>query len=134
MKVQVQVKEKINPFFEGCENGKFLLQKCATNGHLQYPPGNLCRQCGSHIGEWVPSTLEGTVEAFSLVQRAPMSAFDQYVPYMVAVVKLTEGPLVETWLKIDGRTPQISEVDIGQQVSFGFEPINGQVVPVATLV
>lgn len=119
-------------FFGGCAEGKFLLQQCA-HGHLQYPPGPLCRQCGGAIAEWVESGRAGTVEAFSLVQRAPLPAFDAYVPYMVAVVKLREGPLVETWLKRDGRTPELGEVAVGQAVTFGFETVNGQVVPVAAL-
>lgn len=119
-------------FFGGCADGKLLLQRCSNN-HLQYPPAPLCRQCGGSIEEWVESTREGTVEAFSLVQRAPMPAFDPYVPYMVAVVKLREGPLVETWLKRDGRTPGAAEVKVGEPVTFGFETINGQAVPVAAL-
>ena len=120
-------------FFGGCAEGKLLLQKCGAHGHLQYPPGPLCRQCGSSIAEWVESGREGTMEAFSVVHRAPVAAFDAYVPYMVAVVKLREGPLVETWVKRDGRTPQLDEVAVGQGVIFGFESINGQVVPVAAL-
>jgi uncharacterized OB-fold protein len=122
-----------NPFFEGCAEGKFLLQKCGAHGHLQYPPGPLCRHCGDQIEEWVESSREGVVEAFSLVARAPMPVFDAYLPYMVAVVKLREGPLVETWLRIGGRTPEVSEVTVGQPVTFGFDSINGRVVPVATL-
>lgn len=120
-------------FFGGCAEGKLLLQQCSAHGHLQYPPGPLCRQCGASIAQWVESGREGTVEAFSLVQRAPLPAFDAYVPYMVAVVKLREGPLVETWLQRDGRTPAIADVAIGQAVTFGFESVNGQVVPVAAL-
>lgn len=119
-------------FFGGCAEGKLLLQQC-TNRHLQYPPGPLCRQCGSAIAQWVEAGREGTVEAFSLVHRAPMPAFDACLPYMVGVVKLREGPLVETWLKRDGRTPELGEVAVGQAVTFGFESVNGQVVPVAAL-
>jgi uncharacterized OB-fold protein len=120
-------------FFGGCAAGQFLLQECGAHGHLQYPPGPLCRRCGSPIARWVESGREGTVEAFSLVHRAPMPAFDAMVPYMVAVVKLREGPIVETWLKRDGRTPELGEVALGQAVGFGFESINGLVVPVAAL-
>lgn len=119
-------------FFGGCADGKLLLQQCA-HGHLQYPPGPLCRQCGGTITDWVESGRAGTVEAFSLVHRAPMPAFDACVPYMVAVVKLREGPIVETWVKRDGRTPEVGEVSVGQAVTFGFESVNGQVVPVAAL-
>lgn len=122
-----------HPFFEACAHGKFLLQRCGTHGHLQYPPGPLCRRCGQPMSQWVESSGLGTVQAFSLVHRAPMPAFNAYLPYMVAVVQLQEGPLVETWLKRDGRTPTADEVAIGQSVRFGFEPINGQVVPVAQL-
>lgn len=119
-------------FFGGCAEGRFLLQQCAS-GHLQYPPGPRCRRCHGAIAGWVESGRDGTVEAFSLVHRAPTPAFDACVPYMVAVVKLREGPLVETWLKRDGRTPAPGEVAVGQAVSFGFESVNGQVVPVAAL-
>lgn len=120
-------------FFGGCADGKLLLQQCSAHGHLQYPPAPLCRQCGSTIADWVPSGRDGTVETFSLVQRAPVPAFDRYVPYMVAVVKLREGPLVETWLKRDGRTPEVGEVKMGQSVTFGFETVNGKAVPIAAL-
>ncbi|MDB5818109.1 MAG: hypothetical protein JWQ11_1749 [Rhizobacter sp.] len=121
-------------FFAGCAEGRLLLQKCDMHGHLQYPPGPLCRRCGGVVQQWVESARDGTVEAFSLVQRAPMPAFDAYVPYMVAVVKLGEGPIVETWLRRDGRTPELGEVSIGQAVRFGFETVDGQPVPVASLV
>ena len=40
---------------------------------------------------------------------------------MVAIVKLTEGPILETWLKLDGRTPALDEVDIGRAVRIEFE-------------
>lgn len=120
-------------FFDGCVEGKFLLQQCSAKGHLQYPPGPVCRHCGSAIAQWVEAARDGTVEAFSLVQRAPMPAFDAYVPYMVAVVKLSEGPIVETWLRRDGRTPELDKVAVGQPVTFGFEQVNGQTVPVAAL-
>ena len=79
-------------FFDGCAEGQFLLQKCGAHGHLQYPPGPLCRQCRSPITQWVQAAGEGTVEAFSVVHRAPMPAFNAYLPYMIAVVKLREGP------------------------------------------
>lgn len=120
-------------FFGGCAEGKLLLQECEPHGHLQYPPGPICRRCAGPIARWVESGLEGRVESFSLVHRAPVPAFDACVPYMVGIVKLAEGPLVETWLRRDGRTPADAEVSIGQAVRFGFDTINGRVVPVGML-
>ena len=120
-------------FWRGCEEQRFLLQLCETNGHLQFPPGPVCRACGSVIAGWSQAALEGTVEAFSLVRRPPSSAFDPHVPYMVAVVRLAEGPIFETWLKLDGRTPELADVAVGQPVRIAFEAINGKTVPVAVL-
>jgi uncharacterized OB-fold protein len=120
-------------FFAGCEQGKFLLQRCAASGHLQYPPGPLCRQCGSTIAGWVEAGRGGTVESFSLVRRAPTAAFAALVPYMVGVVRLAEGPVFETWLKLDGRTPEIGEVAVGRAVAIEFQAIHGKTVPVAAL-
>ena len=120
-------------FFGGCEQGKFLLQQCAGSGHLQYPPGPVCRQCGSATAGWVEAGLTGTVEAFSLVRRAPSPAYDALIPYMVGIVRLAEGPIFETWLKLDGRTPEIGDVAVGRAVAIEFEAINGKTVPVAAL-
>jgi len=120
-------------FWSGCEHGRFLLQQCADHGHLQFPPGPVCRTCGSAIAQWVESDREGTVEAFSLVCRAPTPQFEPHLPYMVAIVRLTEGPIFETWLKLDGRTPEIAQVAVGQRVRVEFQAINGKTAPVAVL-
>ena len=120
-------------FYGGCEQGKFLLQRCTAGGHLQYPPGPLCRQCGSALGGWIEAGRTGTVESFSLVRRAPAAAYNTHVPYMVGVVRLAEGPIFETWLKIDGRTPETGEVAVGRAAAIEFQAINGKTVPVAAL-
>lgn len=120
-------------FWDGCGHGRFLLQHCADSGHLQYPPGPVCRQCGSAIARWVESARSGTVQAFSLVRRAPTAEFKPMLPYMVGIVRLAEGPIVETWLQRGGRTPEIGEVSIGYAVTIEFQVINGKMVPVARM-
>lgn len=120
-------------FWRGCEEGRFLLQRCADHGHLQYPPGPLCRCCGSAIAGWVDSVREGRVEAFSLVTRPPIPAFEGRVPYMIGIVRLAEGPIVETWLEKGGMTPGVDEVQVGQTVRIEFQAVDGRALPIAVL-
>lgn len=119
-------------FWSGCAHGRLLLQQCGQD-HLQYPPGPRCRQCSGEIVRWAEADRSGAVEAFSLVTRAPSKEFESLLPYMVGIVQLTEGPLVETWLKRGGRTPEIADVTVGSAVRMEFQAINGKVVPVALL-
>ena len=110
-----------------------LLQRCADHGHLQYPPGPLCRHCGGALAGWVDATGDGRVEAFSLVTRPPVPAFAAHVPYMMAIAKLAEGPILETWLKVDGRTPGLDEVEIGRPVRITFQVVDGKTLPIAAM-
>ena len=120
-------------FWRGCEEGRFLLQRCAGHGHLQYPPGPLCRHCGGAISDWVDAARDGRIEACSLVTRPPLPAFEAYVPYMVAIVRLSEGPILECWVKKDGRTPALDEVEVGLPVRLEFQAVDGRNLPIAVL-
>jgi uncharacterized OB-fold protein len=46
--------------------------------------------------EWFESRGIGTVESFTIVRRAPTSAFRDNVPYVVAAIILAEGPRMIT--------------------------------------
>lgn len=118
-------------FWRGCAEGRLLLQRCLDHGHLQYPPGTLCRRCASVHWDWFEACRRGRIEAFSLVTRPPVPAFAAYVPYMIVIVRLTEGPILETWLRIDGRTPEINDVMIGMPVRIEFATVDGRVLPIA---
>lgn len=120
-------------FWRGCEEGRLLLQRCADRGHLQYPPGPLCRHCGSSVTGWVDAAREGQLVSFSLVTRPPIPTFAAHAPYMVAIVRLAEGPILETWLKTDGRTPALDEVEIGAPVRIEFQRVCGRTLPIAVM-
>jgi uncharacterized OB-fold protein len=118
-------------FWRGCEEGRLLLQRCVANGHLQFPPGPVCRRCGGAGADWVDACRDGRIESFSLVTRPPVPAFAAHVPYMMTIVRLAEGPILETWLKVDGRTPGLDEVAIGMPVRIEFREVDGKTLPIA---
>ena len=111
------------PFWDGCLEGKLLLQRCSKCGAYRHPPSPACANCLSEECEWVPSTGQGTVYTFTVVRENRARGWDKMVPYVLAVIELDEGvrmltnlvdiapeavtigmPAVATFAELDGTT------------------------------
>lgn len=66
------------------------------SGEVRFPPEPAI---GDRSDEWEPYTLSGagTIYSFSIV-RQPPDGYEDQAPYMVALVKLAEGPVVTAQL------------------------------------
>lgn len=86
-------------YWEATREHRLTVQQC-TCGHRQHPPRALCTACGA-TDALTQTDVDGTgsVDASTVVHRAPRA--DVPVPYVVARVRLDEGPLVLT--RLDGR-------------------------------
>lgn len=70
--------------------------KCGNCGQVMFPSRTLCPQCRhAGVGKLLHHKLsgEGVVEAVTVV-RAPPAGFEMQAPYLLAIVKLVEGPRV----------------------------------------
>ena len=80
-------------------NTRYALVGCACEGcgAKCFPPVDVCRGCGET--RLVPYRFRGRGEvySYSTVRQAP-NGFAGRVPYVVALVKLEEGPLVAAQL------------------------------------
>lgn len=76
-------------------------RRCEGCQRVTFPPPEVCPDCGST--ELKPHHLSGAGEvySFSIVYQAP-HGFEEHVPYVVALIRLAEGPLV---------TAQLTDVD-----------------------
>ena len=115
--------EVTRKYWEGCRNGKLLLQKCQDCGTYQTFPRNLCYKCHLQKLNWVDSSGRGTVYSFSIVYRPPMEEFAPDVPYVVAIVELEEG--VRMMTNIVGCAPD--DVTIGMKVQVVFARVTAEV-------
>jgi hypothetical protein len=79
------------PFWEACERGEFLLQRCPQSGRFHWPAG-ADPETGSGL-EWVPASGRGTIHTFTILHKAYREEWATRVPYNVVVVELEEGPL-----------------------------------------
>ena len=69
-----------------------LPPRCAGCGQFWFPPSQRCRHCLCADFAWVESKGEGRIYSFVVYHRVYHPAFEQDVPYVVAIVELDEGP------------------------------------------
>jgi len=82
------------PFWEGCRKHRLRIQKCAECGQVRWPPSIVCPECLSQNTDWIVSGGRGKVYTYVVYHQAFHPAFEEELPYVVAVVELEEGPLI----------------------------------------
>lgn len=90
--------EVTGPWWDATREHRLLLQTCSACGGVQHPPRSVCIRCGgTHALGWVTAAGAGALDSFTVVHRAPEPGLP--VPYVVARVRLSEGPLLLTRLE-----------------------------------
>ncbi len=82
------------PYWEGARAGQLMLQSCDACDATWHPPLPSCPECAGDRVAWRRSRGEGTVHSFTVVQETPDPDFADRCPLVIALVRLTEGPLV----------------------------------------
>jgi uncharacterized protein len=78
-------------------------ERCESCGTAVFPPRGTCPSC--QTGTLVEQEFSGRGEVFSFSNvHVPPQGYDKFAPYLVALVRLAEGPLV---------TAQLTDVDAG---------------------
>ena len=118
------------PYWDGAAAGELRYQCCLDCGLVQRIPRSLCEQCQSRQLDWRSSKRAGTVLTFTTVHRAPLPAFRDMVPYVIAIVDMDEGFRV-----MCNALPQARDgLEIGARVRIGFQDDHGMSLPVVEAV
>ena len=104
------------PFWDGCREHRLKFQQCAACGEVRWPPSILCPQCHSQDTRWMEASGRGTIYTFAVYHQAFHPAFKGKLPYVVAVVKLDEGPMLLT--NLVGRPPDSLACEMPVQVEW----------------
>ena len=105
-------------WWEACDDGKVLIQRCQSCGALRHPPRPMCGECQSMEWDSIESTLDGEVLSHTEIHHPKIPGY-QY-PLVCAVIKLAEGTNLVA--NIVGCSP--SEVQIGMKVKGVLEQID----------
>lgn len=81
------------PFWDACREQRLVLQRCHDCQAFQHYPRSLCVACHSTKLDFVEATGRGVVHSFTVVHRSP-DPENFTPPYVVALIRLEEGPLM----------------------------------------
>ena len=110
-------------FWEYCKKHELRMQKCVQCGHIRYPISLVCPRCSSQEAEWTPLSGRGTVYSFTVYRVAYHPAFQDDIPYVVAIIQLVEGPRLES--NIIGC--KVEDVRVEMPVIVSFDDVTAEV-------
>jgi len=76
-----------------------------------FPPRDICPDCGKEAKDIYQFSGRGEIYSYTTIYEPP-AGFEENAPYIVALIKLEEGPMVTAQLTDLGDTP----VEIGAPV------------------
>jgi uncharacterized OB-fold protein len=102
--------------------GKLLGLKCNSCGNITTPPKMTCQECGGTDLNIVELGKRGRIVTFTVVNVAPEGRENE-APYIIALVKLDEGPwIMGNLVDIDPARAAMDLIDREVTVSFRVFP------------
>ena len=117
--------QEAQPFFDGLQQSKLMLQRCETCHQVTYYPRHLCpNDLGNLKYEEISST--GTILSYSVIHRCAEPTLQDKLPYVGALIQLDEkvqlfARLVD--IEIPLTEPLFNKRVIGQYEKQGDEQI-----------
>jgi hypothetical protein len=115
-------------FFDEARAGRLTAIRCGRCGALAMPPKEFCPQCQERAWTQVPLAGDGVIVSHTVIRIPPRSHAGE-APYVVAVVRLTEGVhvtarIVDVPLEAvrSGLAVRFRPLVIGGQAAIGFTP------------
>lgn len=113
------------PYWDGCAAGELRLQACDDCGRCRFPDSPCCPQCLSERHQWQRVSGTGTLWSWIVMHQRYFTAYADEVPYLVAYVKLAEGPFMITTL---ADPPEDLRIDLPVRAVFAPDPA-GRMIP-----
>ena len=114
-------------YWEGARRHELWLRRCNGCGEAYFYPRDISPCCFSRNTEWVRASGRASLFTFAIVHRSPHPAFQEETPFVVAIVRLEEGPLMATNIVGAGDPPEPGDLAIGMALVVDFEDVTGDV-------
>ena len=107
-------------FWEGCAEGKLLIQRCSACATLRHPPAPVCIECHSFDWDTVQASGRGSLYSFVVMHYPEVAPFDH--PNPIGLIELEEGVRLIAGLTGVKR----DELRIGQRLQVEFQTFDEQ--------
>ena len=103
-------------FWDGCKQGKLILQRCKETGKAYFPPRPFSPFTGSKDVETFEASGKGRLYTY-MINHRPARGFEDG-PYAIAIVELEEGVRMMSNIVDCEQTPEALELDMPLEVVF----------------
>ncbi len=104
-------------FWDGCQRGELILQRCKDTGKAYFPPRPFSPFTGSKNIETFKASGRGVLYSY-VINHRPAKGFENEAPYAIAVVRLDEGVNMMTNIVECEQTPEALQLDMPVEVVF----------------
>jgi uncharacterized OB-fold protein len=119
----VEYKLTFKDYSNALTKGKLLGLKCKACGNITVPPKMTCQECAGTDLDPVELSKRGKIVTFTVVNVAPEGRQNE-VPYIIALVKLDQGPwIMGNLIDIDPARASMDLID--REVRVGFRVFPG---------
>lgn len=109
-------------FWDGCAEGKLLIQRCTACNTLRHPPAPVCSSCHSFDWDSVQASGKGTIYSFVVMHYPEVPPFDY--PNPIGLIELEEGVRLTAGL-VGVKRDQLA---IGQAVQVEFHTFDDELI------
>ncbi len=115
------------PYWDGLNERRLLLQRCADCGKIRHYPRPVCDACWSMNADWVQAIGHGTVHSWTVTHYAFHPGLKGDVPYLLLTVDLPEG----VRMNAQARGIDVASLRVGLPVVVRFDTVKeGLTLPV----
>lgn len=91
-----EIDDLTRPFWDAVQQERLLIQRCGACGAWVWHPRAWCDKCYSADLAWQAVSGLGAVWTYSVVHYAPIPGYADTAPYVLATIRLQEGPQLMT--------------------------------------
>jgi uncharacterized protein len=114
------------PYFAGAARGELMITRCDACAAYVWYPVEQCPTCSGAL-TWTAVSGAGTLFSWATVRRAFLPAFADRVPFVTALVAISEDPAVRLPTYLVDADPATLRAD--EPVRVTFRPLTFSTVP-----